>query len=286
MSSLAGAEAVAPFHDQANLRGAGGVSAWLQAPNPDQLPQDIPDATAVALRNLYRRQDDDPTPVEELLLQAGADIGNLPDYQDRLEACLLIAGFDRNAWQSMTPDVRSVVRKLRRIDHRRLVQTGALVIAVVVPPPEDFTVPEPLASVIPLAVPSAPKKSGKRAGATKTPPSKPEDGLEPDITGVVTERWPRATEAELAAVLGPVAVEEGDWQDDALCSQIGSEAFFLNRGESATDAKKICSLCEVQNDCLEYALGQADLFGIWGGLSKSERDQLRRERRKPKRRAA
>jgi WhiB family redox-sensing transcriptional regulator len=70
-----------------------------------------------------------------------------------------------------------------------------------------------------------------------------------------------------------------EWQERALCSQTDPEAFFPEKGGSTREAKRICSRCDVKGDCLEYALGHDERFGIWGGLSE-------RERRKLKRRAA
>jgi len=70
-----------------------------------------------------------------------------------------------------------------------------------------------------------------------------------------------------------------EWQERALCSQTDPEAFFPEKGGSTREAKRICSRCEVKSECLEYALGHDERFGIWGGLSE-------RERRKLKRRAA
>ena len=45
------------------------------------------------------------------------------------------------------------------------------------------------------------------------------------------------------------------------------EAFFPEKGGSTREAKRICHGCEVQAECLEYALGNDERFGIWGGLS-------------------
>ena len=41
----------------------------------------------------------------------------------------------------------------------------------------------------------------------------------------------------------------------------------------------MCARCPVRTECLEYALGNQEKFGIWGGLSERERRQLRRQRR-------
>lgn len=66
------------------------------------------------------------------------------------------------------------------------------------------------------------------------------------------------------------------WQTDALCSQTDPEAFFPEKGGSTRDAKRICGECDVRGECLEYALGNDERFGIWGGLSERERRKLKR----------
>jgi WhiB family transcriptional regulator, redox-sensing transcriptional regulator len=66
------------------------------------------------------------------------------------------------------------------------------------------------------------------------------------------------------------------WQQQALCAQTDPEAFFPEKGGSTREAKRICVGCEVKADCLEYALGQDERFGIWGGLSERERRRLKR----------
>jgi WhiB family redox-sensing transcriptional regulator len=67
------------------------------------------------------------------------------------------------------------------------------------------------------------------------------------------------------------------WQEQALCAQTDPEAFFPEKGGSTREAKRICVGCEVKGDCLEYALGQDERFGIWGGLSERERRRLKRQ---------
>ena len=66
------------------------------------------------------------------------------------------------------------------------------------------------------------------------------------------------------------------WQEQALCAQTDPEAFFPEKGGSTREAKRICVGCDVKGDCLEYALGQDERFGIWGGLSERERRRLKR----------
>ena len=75
----------------------------------------------------------------------------------------------------------------------------------------------------------------------------------------------------------PLDVEEElRWQDRALCAQTDPEAFFPEKGGSTREAKRICTTCPVRNECLEYALGNDERFGIWGGLSERERRRLKR----------
>ncbi|MCH8560187.1 WhiB family transcriptional regulator [Nesterenkonia sp. LB17] len=78
--------------------------------------------------------------------------------------------------------------------------------------------------------------------------------------------------------LVPTDEIEGElaWQVDALCAQTDPEAFFPEKGGSTRDAKKVCGACNVKQECLEYALGNDERFGIWGGLSERERRKLRK----------
>ncbi|GAA1647747.1 WhiB family transcriptional regulator [Microbacterium flavum] len=92
--------------------------------------------------------------------------------------------------------------------------------------------------------------------------------VDPVNLGVPGVRRPAEADADTA--LG--------WQADALCAQTDPEAFFPEKGGSTRDAKRICTSCDVRDQCLEYALKNDERFGIWGGLSE-------RERRKVKRRA-
>lgn len=79
----------------------------------------------------------------------------------------------------------------------------------------------------------------------------------------------------LFALLSGEDLPEDSWQREALCSQTDPEAFFPERGSSARDAKSVCATCPVREECLEYALANDERFGIWGGLSESERRRLR-----------
>ena len=65
------------------------------------------------------------------------------------------------------------------------------------------------------------------------------------------------------------------WYRSALCAQTDPEAFFPEKGQSGKEAKRICGRCEVRTACRDYALAHSGLYGIWGGLTESERRHLR-----------
>lgn len=69
------------------------------------------------------------------------------------------------------------------------------------------------------------------------------------------------------------------WRTMANCLGIGPDMFFIERGESAREAKEVCRGCVVRKDCLEYALANFEQFGIWGGMSEHQRRHLRVKRR-------
>ena len=66
------------------------------------------------------------------------------------------------------------------------------------------------------------------------------------------------------------------WQRRGACRGEPLGWFFPERGASTREAKEFCRGCVVREDCLEYALAEPDLQGIWGGLSERERARMRR----------
>jgi WhiB family redox-sensing transcriptional regulator len=89
-----------------------------------------------------------------------------------------------------------------------------------------------------------------------------------------------ATAALLAELAANAAADRNDrrWQERANCLGVDPDLFFPERGASTREAKSVCRGCEVRLECLEYALGHGEKFGIWGGLSERERRRVRRER--------
>jgi WhiB family redox-sensing transcriptional regulator len=71
---------------------------------------------------------------------------------------------------------------------------------------------------------------------------------------------------------------EATWLDDAACASVRTDVFFPTRGDNdkMRIAKAICAECPVRAECLDYAIRNAEKFGVWGGLSERERRSLRR----------
>lgn len=65
------------------------------------------------------------------------------------------------------------------------------------------------------------------------------------------------------------------------CAGVDPEIFFPGRGGNGgagkhnERAKQICATCPLREDCLEWALRDQSLHGIWGGLTETERGRLR-----------
>jgi WhiB family transcriptional regulator, redox-sensing transcriptional regulator len=85
-----------------------------------------------------------------------------------------------------------------------------------------------------------------------------------------------------SAYPGFAAAELGEWTEQALCAETDPEIFFPPTGDPAGEARQICGWCRVRQDCLDYALGAPEEYGIWGGLDPDERRKLRRQLREAK----
>jgi hypothetical protein len=76
-----------------------------------------------------------------------------------------------------------------------------------------------------------------------------------------------------------MAVDPEAWRADAACRDRIDIDFFPGLGESTLPAKKVCETCLVRAACLEYALTNVEVFGVWGGTSERQRRLMRRARR-------
>jgi len=58
------------------------------------------------------------------------------------------------------------------------------------------------------------------------------------------------------------------WKQNAACIGVETEEFYSKK---IAIARMFCDKCPVRVDCLEYALLTDQSFGIWGGMSESQR---------------
>ncbi len=68
----------------------------------------------------------------------------------------------------------------------------------------------------------------------------------------------------------------------AKCTDIPRATFFPGDGVGLAVAKHICASCPVRSQCLEYALANQIVHGVWGGASERERRRMTRRRRTPR----
>ncbi|WP_019630820.1 WhiB family transcriptional regulator [Actinomadura atramentaria] len=68
-----------------------------------------------------------------------------------------------------------------------------------------------------------------------------------------------------------------DWHARAVCRDADPDLFFALAGQRAAiaDAKRVCARCPVRADCLDQALADETLEGVWGGTTDRERMAVR-----------
>ena len=79
-----------------------------------------------------------------------------------------------------------------------------------------------------------------------------------------------------------------EWQLLAACRGMDSTVFFSPSGERGSErrnrekvARAVCRRCRVQDACARFALVTRQPYGVWGGLSESEREAYHRPRASP-----
>ena len=86
--------------------------------------------------------------------------------------------------------------------------------------------------------------------------------------------------ADIRRLPGPIA-DLWDWQLRGSCRGEDSALFFHPEGERGSSreardaaAKGVCANCPVAMECLQYALATREPYGVWGGLSETERAEI------------
>ena len=107
-------------------------------------------------------------------------------------------------------------------------------------------------------------------GRTTTSGTRPDEG---DIAEVIALAGRRRRPA-------PVT-EEWDWQMQAACRDLDSAVFFNPLGERGHEklrrelhAKRVCGRCPVIDACRRHALRAQEPYGVWGGMTATERQEL------------
>ncbi|QYB01910.1 WhiB family transcriptional regulator [Rhodococcus sp. USK10] len=75
-----------------------------------------------------------------------------------------------------------------------------------------------------------------------------------------------------------------DWRNEGSCRGTDTDMFFspddreqrTARARRERRAKQICADCPVLSECRTHALTAAEHYGIWGGMSETERARLGR----------
>ncbi len=69
----------------------------------------------------------------------------------------------------------------------------------------------------------------------------------------------------------------GTWVERGSCRDSAIE-FYTDDAAERRAAKAVCSDCPVQETCLDFALENDEQFGVWGGMTPSERARERQRR--------
>ena len=71
------------------------------------------------------------------------------------------------------------------------------------------------------------------------------------------------------------------WQDHGACRETDPLLFFHPQNERGSArirrdraAKLICAGCSVRLECADYAVRAREPYGVWGGLSEEDREQI------------
>lgn len=70
-----------------------------------------------------------------------------------------------------------------------------------------------------------------------------------------------------------------EWEDLAACLSADANLFYPREDGTPEPARRICRLCLVRTECLDYALAARERFGVWGGFHEGERRAIRRYER-------
>lgn len=73
--------------------------------------------------------------------------------------------------------------------------------------------------------------------------------------------------------------DNAPWMRVGLCVKGNPENWFPSSAHEERAATELCKGCPSKTPCLEYALADSTLDGIWGGTTPGQRAWLRRKAR-------
>lgn len=78
-----------------------------------------------------------------------------------------------------------------------------------------------------------------------------------------------------------------EWQLQGACRSADAGLFFHHEHERGAarrsrdvDAVAVCQECPVLRDCRSHALSVREPYGVWGGLTEDDREQIYRDERR------
>lgn len=64
------------------------------------------------------------------------------------------------------------------------------------------------------------------------------------------------------------------WEENGACyNKAEIRLFFSSVPHEEQEAKRLCDVCPVMEECLDFAIRTRQPFGIWGGMTTGERSR-------------
>jgi WhiB family redox-sensing transcriptional regulator len=76
------------------------------------------------------------------------------------------------------------------------------------------------------------------------------------------------------------ALEFPRFRGNALCAEADPDAFFPDKGGPNRAVKKMCADCEVRVPRLEWSFDNREPFGVWAGITETQRARMLRDGRR------
>ncbi len=78
---------------------------------------------------------------------------------------------------------------------------------------------------------------------------------------------------------GLLVSPDREWMFRAMCREEHVGLFFPPSGARPVSALRLCEVCPVRGECLEFALVNNVHYGVWGGMTERQRFKEKRRRK-------